>query len=106
MEIFRALGVRIALDDFGSGFSNFNYILTLAPDCIKIDGSLIKNIHQDTKSKEMVKAICSFSKSLGITTVAEFVHNKEVFEVAKEIGIDYFQGYYFAEPSALLKNSL
>lgn len=97
---FQALGVRFAIDDFGTGFSNFSHICELNPHYIKIDGSLIKNLDTDKKSYELVKAIVFFSKELGIQTVAEFVHSKEVFEVARDLGIDLFQGYYFGAPQA------
>lgn len=98
MEEFRSVGVRFAIDDFGTGFSNFTHILELSPDFVKIDGSLIKHLDSDKKSYELVKAIVFFSKELGIQTVAEFVHSKEVFEVSLSLGIDQFQGYYFGMP--------
>lgn len=102
IDDFRTYGVRFAIDDFGTGFSNFSHIFELSPDFIKIDGSLIKNIHNDKKSYELVKAVVFFSKELGIKTIAEFVHCKEVFDIAYKLGIDQFQGYYFAEPSQTL----
>ncbi|MDD3344115.1 MAG: bifunctional diguanylate cyclase/phosphodiesterase [Sulfurospirillaceae bacterium] len=102
---FRTYGVRFAIDDFGTGFSNFSHIFELSPDFIKIDGSLIKNIHTEKRSYELVKAIVFFSKELGIKTVAEFVHSKEVFEIAYNLGVDEFQGYYFGEPKATLSSS-
>lgn len=95
---FEALGVRFAIDDFGTGFSNFSHICELNPDFIKIDGSLIRNLDTDKKSYELVKAIVFFSKELGIKTIAEFVHSKEVFEIAHSLGVDFFQGYYFGAP--------
>lgn len=102
IDDFRTYGVRFAIDDFGTGFSNFSHIFELSPDFIKIDGSLIKNIHNDKKSYELVKAVVFFSKELGIKTIAEFVHCKEVFDIAYKLGIDQFQGYYFAEPNQTL----
>lgn len=96
---FKDMGVKIALDDFGTGFSNFSHISRLAPDYIKIDGDLIKNIDKDEKSFELVKAIVKFSKELKIKTIAEYVHSKEVFEIAHDLGIDEFQGYYFGKAS-------
>lgn len=102
MNEFKAYGVRFAIDDFGTGFSNFSHIFELAPDFIKIDGSLIKHIHVDKKSYELVKAIVFFSKELEIQTVAEYVHSKEVFDSAQKLGIDLFQGYYFGEPKMSL----
>ena len=100
MAEFRALGVRFAIDDFGTGFSNFSHIIELSPDYIKIDGSLIKNLDTDKTSYELVKAIVFFSKELGIQTVAEYVHSKEVFNAALSLDIDLFQGYYFGAPQA------
>ncbi len=95
---FKALGVQIAIDDFGSGFSNFTHVFELEPDILKIDGSLIKNIDIDKKSYEFVKSIVQLAKALEIKTLAEFVGSKEIFEITHELGIDYFQGYYFCEP--------
>ena len=92
------LGVRISIDDFGSGYSNFSRILELNPDIIKIDGSLIKNIHEDKKSFIIVKTIINFAKELGIDTVVEFVHNKEVLEKTKELDVTGYQGYFIAKP--------
>lgn len=98
MDTFKPYGVRFAIDDFGTGFSNFSHIFELSPNFIKIDGSLIKNIHIDKKSYELVKAIVFFSKELDIKTIAEYVHCKEVFDITYTLGIDFFQGYYFGKP--------
>ena len=95
---FRKYGVRIAIDDFGTGFSNFNYILEMEPDYLKIDGSLIKDIDTNSKSLTLTEAIVNFSKKLGIKVIAEFVHNEEIFLILKDIGVDEFQGFYFAQP--------
>jgi len=99
IKIFKDMGVRIAIDDFGTGYSNFTHIMRLKPDYLKIDGSLIKNIHRDKDSFELVKAIVQFSKELNIKTIAEYVYSREVFETAFSLGVDEFQGYYFAKPS-------
>lgn len=99
LDHLRPLGISVAIDDFGSGFSNFDHILMLAPDYIKIDGSLIKNVVDDKRSLTLVKAITEFSKELGIKVVAEFVSSKEIFETLKMLPIDEFQGYYFSVPS-------
>jgi len=97
-----SLGAKIAIDDFGSGFANFEYMTKIRSDYMKIDGSLIKNIATDKNARLVVETIVIFAKKLGKKTVAEFVHSKEVYNVVKEIGIDYVQGFYFAEPSARL----
>lgn len=96
----RAYGCRCAIDDFGSGYSSFEHILKLKTDFLKIDGSIIKNIHNDSDAKAVTKAIAYFAENLGIKTVAEFVHSEEVMQTITEIGIDYAQGYLISEPMA------
>ena len=93
-------GVKIAIDDFGSGYSNFVQLLNLEPDIIKIDSSLIKNI-ENPKTYKMVELMVSFATSFNLQTVAEFVSNKKIFDFVKDMGIDEFQGYYFCEPQPL-----
>ena len=94
----RKHGVKIAIDDFGSGFSNFEMILLTQPDIIKIDGTLIKNVDIDKKSLTLVEAIVAFSHKMGMQVIAEFVHSQEVYEVLQQTEIDMFQGYYFSKP--------
>jgi len=107
VEEVKQLGVRIAIDDFGSGFSNYKRIFDISPSFLKIDGSLIKNIDTDKNSFELVKSIVSLTKALDIETIGEFVYSKEIFDICYELGIDSFQGYYFSEPltsEALIEN--
>lgn len=94
----KQLGCKIAIDDFGSGYSNFAYLLKFEPDYIKIDGSLVKNIHIDKNSFLITKTINDFAHSLGIKTVAEFVHCDAVFKLLQTLEVDEFQGFYFSEP--------
>jgi len=96
---YRNQGIKIAIDDFGTGYSNFAHILKIRPNYIKIDGSLIKNLNSDKNSYEMVKSVIDFSKALNIKTIAEFIHSEEVFNIALELGVDEFQGFYLAEPA-------
>lgn len=96
----RTYGCRIAIDDFGSGYSNFAHILNLSIDIIKIDGSLIKNIDTDAKANTIVETIVGFARNTSIKTVAEFVHTKAVADHVKNLCIDEFQGFYFYEPSS------
>jgi len=98
IDMVKGIGCTIAIDDFGSGYSNFEYLLRLKPDYIKIDGSSVKNIHNDKNAYLITKTINDFAHNLGIKTIAEFVHSKEVFDVLKKLGIDEYQGYYFSEP--------
>ena len=96
----KSFGVQIALDDFGSGFANYSVFETLPLDILKIDGSLIKNIDTSKTSYTITHSIATLSRELGITTVAEFVHSKEVLEIVQELQIDEAQGFYLAKPSA------
>ena len=98
ITLMKGFGSNIAIDDFGSGYSNFAYLLKLKPDYIKIDGSLVKNIHIDKNSYLITKSINDFAHNLGIKTVAEYVHCKEVFDMLKDMDVDEFQGFYFSEP--------
>lgn len=91
-------GVQIAIDDFGSGYSNYERLMKFEPDILKIDGSLIKNIQTDKYSKTIVETIVSFAKKQNIQTIAEFVENEEIFNILCELGVDYSQGYYFGKP--------
>jgi len=94
----RKLGCKIAIDDFGSGYSSMENILKLKPEFIKIDGSLIKNIDESSESKTIVKNIINMAKELNSKTIAEYIHSKEVYEVTKNLGVDYLQGFYLGEP--------
>lgn len=98
LQPFREMGVQIAIDDFGSGYSNFSYLLQLNPEYIKIDGSIIRNIDSDSKSLLIAQTISNFAKSLGIKTIAEFIHSEEVYAKAKSLGIDAFQGFLLGKP--------
>jgi len=95
-------GAKIAIDDFGSGYSNFSYLTQINADYIKIDGSLIENIDVDDSSLIVVDTIVKFAKRLGIKTIAEYVHSSVVMDKVKELGIDYSQGFYIDEPSVSL----
>ena len=97
----KSLGCKIAIDDFGSGYSNFEYILNLNVDFIKIDGTLIKTINKNENLRITVQTIVNLAKSLNIQTVAEFVHSEDILDVIKNLEIDYSQGFYLHEPEFL-----
>jgi len=94
----KGLGCRIAIDDFGSGYSNFEHLLKLNIDYIKIDGTLIQNLDKDISAQIIVETIVDFAKRLNILTVAEFVHNADVYEKVKELNVNRTQGYFLSEP--------
>jgi len=95
---FKSLGVLITIDNFGLGFSDMSKIASLAPHYVKIDASLIKNIDTDKHAYSLVNAIVKFTQELGIKTIAEHVSTEAIFEKAKELGIDEFQGFLFGKP--------
>jgi len=97
-------GAIIAIDDFGSGYANFEYLSIIKSDIIKIDGSLIKNIDTNKNTRLIVETIINFVRKLNKKTVAEFVHNKVVYDIVNDLGVDYIQGYYMGEPKAELLN--
>ncbi len=99
IEQVKSYGAKIAIDDFGSGYSNFEHIVELQVDFLKIDGSLIKNIDQNDDMRIIAKTINNFAKELRIKTIAEFVHSQEVYDQVKILGIDYAQGYFIGKPS-------
>lgn len=100
----KKFGILIAIDDFGSGYSNFQKIMKFSPDIIKIDGELIKNCVKDKISYSIIKSLVIFAKENNIKIVGEFVENKEIFEMMKKLKIDYSQGYYFHKPNFINKN--
>jgi diguanylate cyclase (GGDEF)-like protein len=98
----RALGCKVSIDDFGSGYSNFSHLLNLNFDYLKIDATLIKDIHIDKHKQIIVKTIVTFAKELGIKTIGEFVESKEIYDFITQMGIDYSQGYYFSAPVEMI----
>ena len=99
LRILKKRGYSIAVDDFGTEYSNFERVLDLDIDYIKIDAKYIKDIDRNPKSYEITKAISYFAKNANIPCIAEFVHSKDVQDVVKELGIDFSQGFYFSEPN-------
>ena len=91
-------GCKIAIDDFGSGYSNFSHILELDIDYIKIDASLVKKVATDNNAKKITRTIIQFAHSLDIETIAEFVEDKESLAILEEMGVDFIQGYYIGKP--------
>ena len=100
----KALGAKIAIDDFGTGYSNFENILKLNVDYIKIDGSLIQGITDNPRHHIVVETIVNFAHKIGAKTIAEFVSSEAIYNVVKELGIDYSQGYYTGKPEEIISS--
>jgi diguanylate cyclase (GGDEF)-like protein/PAS domain S-box-containing protein len=94
---FKEKGTKVAIDDFGSGYSNYEYLISLQADYIKIDGSITKLILEDKRTEDVVKSIVNFAKKSNMKTIAEFVSSKELDSKLKELGVDYAQGWYYGK---------
>lgn len=94
----RALGVRIALDDFGAGASSFGYLKNLSIDLLKIDGQFVRDLIDDPLADVAVRCFVDVAKVMGIKTVAEFVDRPEILARVRHIGVDYAQGFLLHRP--------
>lgn len=95
----QSLGCKVALDDFGVGYTSFRQLRSLSVDTVKIDGSYILGLEENKENLIFIKALVDFNKSYGLKTVAECVETGEVAKKLMELGVDYLQGYYFGQPA-------
>ena len=101
IEHFRALGCRVALDDFGSGFSSYSYLKHFPADFVKIDGHFVRDLLDDQYDKAIVKSIHEVAHAMDMQTVAEYVESDELLAALKLMGIDYVQGFALGKPAPL-----
>lgn len=101
IQELREIGCHFALDDFGAGMSSFAYLRALNVDFLKIDGSLVRDVHRDPVCRVMVDAIHNIGKTMNIQTIAEFVENEDIVTTLRQIGVDYAQGYGIHRPEPL-----
>lgn len=101
MARFQGLGCVFGLDDFGVGYSSFQYLKELPVGFVKIDGSFIKNLTKHADDIVFVRALNSAVQGFGKTTVAEFVEDQETLDILREIGVDFAQGYLIGKPAPL-----
>lgn len=101
IEQLRSQGLKVALDDFGSGFASYAYLRHLPLDILKIDGSFIRGIEDDAINQAMVGSMRQIAGQLGLLTVAEFVESQASLECLRRLGIDYAQGYFIDHPQPL-----
>ncbi|WP_273034285.1 putative bifunctional diguanylate cyclase/phosphodiesterase [Massilia timonae] len=102
----RSFGVKVALDDFGAGYTSFSYLKELPADVLKIDGNFIVNINAHPANVAIVEAIVSLAVNLGMKTIAEWAEDAATVQTLHEIGVDYVQGYVVARsmpPERLLE---
>jgi diguanylate cyclase (GGDEF)-like protein len=98
IQDMKSVGCKIAIDDFGAGYSNFDVLLKLKLDFLKIDGTLIEKMDTDLNSRIIVENIVNFSRKMGIKTIAEYVHSSKIYDIVRSLGIDYSQGFFLGEP--------
>lgn len=96
----KALGPRIALDDFGTGYSSLNYIKQLPLNIIKVDKTFIDDIVEDEYAQAFVKLIVELSQTIGTQIVVEGIEREEQYELLRDLGVNYIQGYLFGKPVA------
>ena len=101
MAQVRALGLRVALDDFGAGASSFGYLKSLPVDYLKIDGQFIRDILDDPLDDVTVRCFVEVARVVGVKTVAEFVDKPDILARLKVIGVDLVQGYWLHRPAPL-----
>ena len=92
------LGIRVALDDFGKGYTSFHQIKSFNFDIIKIDGAFIKDAIENIDNRIFIEAIVKIAQEIGALTIAEFVENGYTAKYLMDIGIDYMQGHYLSVP--------
>ncbi|GAB4357699.1 MAG: bifunctional diguanylate cyclase/phosphodiesterase [Kiloniellaceae bacterium] len=98
VSALRALGCKVALDDFGSGFTTFHHLKALTVDVVKIDGSFIRDITTDTENQIFIHNLLALARALGVSTVAECVETREDADYLSGVGIDLLQGFFFGRP--------
>jgi EAL domain-containing protein (putative c-di-GMP-specific phosphodiesterase class I) len=95
----RDLGCRVALDDFGAGFTSLRHLHALMVDTVKIDGSFVRNVAQSQENQIFLRHLVGLARSFGLATVAECVETADDAAILRREGVGFLQGYYFGKPS-------
>ena len=98
VDTLKELGCRVAIDDFGAGYTSFKNLKHLAVDMVKIDGAFVKNLSADRTDAIFINTMAQLARSFGMTTVAEWVGDEVTAQLLADAGIDYMQGFYFGKP--------
>ena len=101
INTMRAKGCLIALDDFGSGLSSFSYLKNLKMDYLKIDGSFVRDMHEDSVNAAMVDAITKVAREMNIGVIAEWVEKRATIQLLQKLNVEFAQGYAFSKPMPL-----
>jgi EAL domain-containing protein (putative c-di-GMP-specific phosphodiesterase class I) len=98
LNAMKALGVAIAIDDFGAGHTSFRHLRDFPLDLLKIDGAFVQNLARSPDDRFFVRALVDLAHHLGIATVAEWVEDAETARLLAEGGVDYLQGQHCGAP--------
>jgi diguanylate cyclase (GGDEF)-like protein len=98
VSTLKALGCRVALDDFGAGYTSFRSLRELGVDMVKIDGSFIENLGTDAEDEMFVRTLIDLARSFGVVTVGEWVSDERTVKLLEKAGVSYMQGYFFGAP--------
>jgi EAL domain-containing protein (putative c-di-GMP-specific phosphodiesterase class I) len=101
LAALESLGVRISIDDFGTGHSSMTYLKNFPIGEVKLDRSFITDIEHSSQGYNIVRSTIELSHNLKATTVGEGVETKEIEDMLRELNIDHIQGYYIAKPMPL-----
>ena len=99
VDYYRQRGFKTAIDDFGAGYAGLNLLAEIQTDIMKLDMALLRDIDKRRSSQIIVRGITQVCNELGMTVIAEGIESYEEFSVLKDMGIELFQGYYFARPA-------
>lgn len=100
LEACRARGMRVAVDDVGAGFSSFSHVLEIAPEFIKIDHSITRNIDADDARRRLAQSIAELAAQIGATVIAEGVESQGELDAVGAAGIPWAQGFYLSRPKS------
>jgi diguanylate cyclase (GGDEF)-like protein len=101
VEQTKSFGCKLALDDFGAGYTSFKYLKDIPSDIVKIDGSYVRTINQSTSNHAIVKAISDLTHEMGMMCVAEWIEDVATVKTLRRLGMDYGQGFALCKPKGL-----
>ncbi|MCQ8277126.1 EAL domain-containing protein [Acetobacteraceae bacterium KSS8] len=99
LTAYRALGFKVALDDFGAGYANFDILADITPDIVKLDMKLVRGLDGDRARRLIVSGIARMLDSLGVTMIAEGIETPDEYRALSDLGVRLFQGFLFARPT-------
>lgn len=97
----KSRGFRLAIDDLGAGYSGLATSVLISPDFVKLDGTLIRDADTFSRKREVITEICGAAHELGIDVIAEAVEKQSEFQVLRDLGCDFFQGFFVGQPGSL-----